>query len=241
MRTALVLTHVAFEDLGSLEAELLQAGFYIDMVDACTADFPALAAHEPDLLVVLGGPIGVYEQEAYPFIAEEIAMIRARLADRRPTLGICLGAQLMAAALRASVHPGTQGKELGWFPLTAGADVAAHDWFAPLLAPGLKVLHWHGDTFSLPEGATQLAATDRYPNQAFALGEHALALQFHPEVTVRGLERWYVGHACELASAGIDVAQLRADSYRYGPALEHVARQLWRDWLARVFQSQDAT
>jgi GMP synthase (glutamine-hydrolysing) len=231
MRKAIAITHVAFEDLGSLEKALKRANYGIEFVDACGTDLRAIDLN-PDLLVVLGGPIGVYEDETYPFLKTEIDLIRSRLAERRPTLGICLGAQLIAAAAGASVHPGTQGKEIGWGPIDAGRDAALHPEFAPLLADDLHVLHWHGDTFDLPAGAHHLAGTSAYPNQAFAIGRHALGLQFHPEVTAERLERWYVGHACELGSAGISVPKLRKQSEAFAPALQDAAERFWREWLA---------
>ena len=93
------------------------------------------------------------------------------------------------------------------------------------------MLHWHGDTFDLPHSAKLLASSDQYPHQAFSIGDHVLALQFHPEVTTKGLENWYVGHACELSHAKIDVRELRAQSVRNGAALESSAQRFWREWL----------
>lgn len=232
MRTALLITHVAFEDAGTLGDALLDSGFALTALDACTDNLGAIDALAPDLLVVMGGPIGAYEGNIYPSIDVEIALLRQRLAAERPTIGICLGAQLMAAALGARVYPGGNGKELGWAPVHAGPDAAMCPGFAGLLAAGLHMLHWHGDTFDLPSGALHLASTTQYAHQAFAVGEHALALQFHPEVKVDALERWYVGHACELSVAGIDIPQLRADGRHYGPALEVAATQFWKSWLA---------
>jgi GMP synthase (glutamine-hydrolysing) len=231
MRTALVITHVAFEDAGTLADAMVEAGFDITSIDACTADLTKVDALAPDLLVVMGGPIGAYEGNIYPFVDTEIALLRQRLAASRPTIGICLGSQMMAAALGARVYAGGNGKELGWTPIEAAADTAAVPGFDALLAPGLKVLHWHGDTFDLPAGAMHLARTAQYPNQAFAIGSHALALQFHPEVEVEALERWYVGHACELAGAKIDIPRLREAGLRYGPGLEKAAGDFWRQWL----------
>src|ERR1700722_4182995 len=233
--TALVITHVPFEDLGSLGIELTHAGFNIQGIDACTADLRAVDALEPDLMVVLGGPVGVYQSEAYPFIEVEKQLLRSRLSAKRATLGICLGAQLMAAALGARVYPGTNGQELGWAPILTDSDGSAPPWFRILLAPGLRVLHWHGDTFDLPAGTERLARTARYANQAFTLGNYALALQFHPEVTVQGLERWYVGHASELGQAGICVRRLREESRTFGPELEIAAKQVWQQLLDQLF------
>lgn len=228
---ALVLTHVAFEDPGSLSQVLAERGFSVRTLDACTADLSAIAPLEPELLIVMGGPIGVYESQAYPFVTQEIALLERRLRAQRATLGICLGAQLMAAALGAAVYAGKNGKEIGWGPLLPGADAGACAAMSELLGSDLQVLHWHGDTFELPPGASHLAATRQYAHQAFALGSYALALQFHPEVDAIGLERWYVGHACELAAARVDVAQLRAAAARHAPPLQHAARRFWRRWL----------
>lgn len=230
---AAVFSHLPFEDLGSLEPELLRRGFEIETIDAATARFPMQAAQDCDLLIVMGGPIGVYDSADYPFLAGEIESIGQRLAARRPTLGICLGAQLMAAALGARVYPGDRGAEIGWFPTSPAG--AHPDWFSPLLADGLRLFHWHGDTFDLPAGAQHLAGTELYPNQAFALEDYALALQFHPEVTELGLERWYVGHACELGQKNISVKELRDDARKYAPALLGAAGQFWKNWLDCIF------
>jgi GMP synthase (glutamine-hydrolysing) len=231
MRTALALTHVPFEDLGSLAEELAARDYEVQMVDACTMDLRTVDALAPALLIVLGGPIGVYETEAYPFLQWELELLRQRLAQKAPTLGICLGAQLMAAALGARVYPGRQGKEIGWAALVPGGNVSACPAIAELLIPDLPVLHWHGDTFDLPRGAAHLAASARYPNQAWSLGANILGLQFHPEVLTAGLERWYVGHASELAAARVDVPWLRSDGRMFGPGLYAAARLFWRRWL----------
>jgi GMP synthase (glutamine-hydrolysing) len=230
---ALVLSHLAFEDLGSLEAPLRQRGFEIETIDVATARFPLPQAASCDLLVVLGGPIGAYDHQDYPFLKDEIACIRERLSARKPILGICLGAQLMAAALGARVYPG-HGAEIGWSPLHAAPNASTPEWFSPLLAPGLSVFHWHGDTFDLPAGALHLASTDAYANQAFAIGDKALALQFHPEVTANGLERWYVGHACELRRAGIAPPTLRASAREHAAPLQAAAARFWKLWLDAV-------
>jgi GMP synthase (glutamine-hydrolysing) len=231
---AVVISHLAFEDLGSLEAPLRERGFKIESVLAATARFPLRQAESCDLLVVLGGPISVYDQQDYPFLKNEIACIAERLAARKPILGICLGAQLMAAALGARVYPGQHGAEIGWFPLQAASAAGPPEWFAPLLAHGLPVFHWHGDTFDLPNGTLHLAATEAYANQAFAVEDYALGLQFHPEVIADGLESWYVGHACELHHAGIAAADLRSSAREHAPALEEAASRFLNLWLDAI-------
>ena len=231
---AVVIQHVAFEDLGSLEPALVAAGYEIKALQAGVDDLGAYDAAAPDLLVVLGGPIGVYEQDNYPFLAHEIAMLSARLSARRPTLGICLGAQLMAAALGARVLPGENGKEIGWSALEPATAESRSGALAALFRPGISVLHWHGDTFELPDHVRHLASSAQYPNQAFAVDNFALALQFHPEVRLAQLERWYIGHACELAQAKIPIAELREAGLKHATALEQAAAPFWKAWLDSI-------
>ena len=229
-RTAVAIRHVPFEDLGILEGLLAARGFTIAYCEAGVDDVAAVHPVAPDLLVVLGGPIGAYEETAYPFVLDEVRLLERRLAAGRPTLGICLGAQLMARALGARVYPGGR-KEIGWGPLT----LTEAGRLSPLrfLAPeDTAVLHWHGDTFDLPAGATLLASTEPYERQAFAWGGHGLALQFHCEVTARGLERWFIGHACEIAGMpDIAVPHLRGDSARWAPILGPLGRKTFDAWL----------
>ena len=227
----MAIFHVPFEDLGTLEPELRNAGFEIHSLDASTSDLKNADTLAPDLLVVMGGPVGVYETEAYPFLEDEVVLIRKRLTAQKPTLGICLGAQLMAAALGARVYPGTKGKEIGWGALQKGRDAERCHSLQALFEEGVRVLHWHGDTFDLPVGAFHLARTSQYENQAFAMGNYALAMQFHPEVTASALERWYVGHCAELSGAGIPIPQLRRESIRFASQLQASAKVVWSEWL----------
>ncbi len=220
------IRHLAFEDLGLFGEVLSAAGWSISYHEAGLEDLDAPIL-EADLAVVLGGPIGVYEADRYPFLTAELAALEKRLATGLPTLGICLGVQLMATALGARIYPGGR-KELGWneVRLTEAGRTSplAH-------LDGRPVLHWHGDTFDLPAGANLLASTDLYENQAFSLGNHALALQFHAEADGLRIEQWLIGHTCELTSAGIDIPALRARSQETGPALRAADMALVTDWL----------
>jgi GMP synthase (glutamine-hydrolysing) len=190
-------------------------------------------AVRPDLVVVLGGPIGAYEDAAYPFLGDELRLIEHRLRANRPTLGICLGAQLIARALGARVHPGSV-KEIGWAPLTL-TEAGKRSPLRFIAQGGGIVLHWHGDTFELPDGAVHLASSALYENQAFSWGQSALALQFHAEAGGRGLERWFVGHAAEIgAQPGLSVAVLRADTARFTPAVTAAGQAFFDAWLTSV-------
>lgn len=228
IRTALGLRHVMFEDAGLIAPLLQERGITLDYLDVPSSTLTQTDVLSPDLLVILGGPVGVYETGDYPWLENEAALIRARLQMSRPTLGICLGAQLMASALGARVYPGP-AREIGWAPVTLTSDGKA----SPLShIENTPVLHWHGDTFDLPEGATRLASTTLTPNQAFAIGDHALGLQFHLEAHEQNLERWFVGHAVEIAATpDTSVQTLRADTQKYSAALEHSARRAIQAWL----------
>ncbi|RXT19741.1 glutamine amidotransferase [Rhizobium leguminosarum] len=229
-RSVQAIRHIGFEDLGSFQAPLREAGYEIEYVDVAEQEERNLDPLAADLLVVLGGPIGVNDHQAYPVITEEIELLRARLAADRPTLGICLGAQVMAAALGARVYPGS-AKEIGWSPLELAATAAPN----PLA--GLKnvpVLHWHGDTFHLPDGCVLIASTPICRNQAFSRGPNILGLQFHPEALAARFEHWLLGHASELATAGISPVALRRDTELNGKMLEEAGTRLLAEWLARL-------
>jgi GMP synthase (glutamine-hydrolysing) len=225
-----VIRHVAFEDLGVL-AELFAArGWNVSYIEAPVADWAAFDPLAPDLLVVLGGPIGVYEDDLYPFLKHEMAALERRLAADKPTLGICLGAQLIAGALGARVYPNRE-KEIGWSPLI----LSAAGYKSPVRHLGPEetfMFHWHGDTFDLPKDASLLAGTGVCFHQIFSWGKNTLGFQCHPEVLGHDLEKWYVGHAVEVAATqGAHVKTLRADTKRYAAALEKQARLCFGEWL----------
>jgi GMP synthase (glutamine-hydrolysing) len=231
MLATLAFRHVPFEDLGLLEPLLAERGHRIRYLDVPVATLDGVDPLAPDLLVVLGGPIGVYENDIYPFLDPETALIAQRLRAMRPTLGLCLGSQLMARALGARVYP-SGAKEIGWWPV--GLSDAGHDSCLRHL-DGTAVLHWHGDTFDLPDGAVHLASTPLCRNQAFSHGRHALALQFHAEAAGVGMEAWFVGHTGEIArTPGISVPQLRADTARCTPAIMRQGRECFSEWLSSL-------
>lgn len=230
MKTAIAIRHLDFEDLGTLAPLLAARGYALRYLDAGTdalhgAGLADMAA--ADLLVVLGGPIGAFDDALYPFLADELAVVRARLHSRRPLLGICLGAQLIARALGADVAS-MGAKEIGFGPLALTAQGEA----SALAALGqVPVLHWHGDRFEIPAGASLLAGTDLCAHQAFSLGPQVLALQCHLEADPERIERWLLGHACELAQAGIDPRLLRAQAAALRAALPRAAQAVFGAWL----------
>jgi len=228
--TVMVWRHVAFETLGILEDLFTARGWDFAYVDIPTADLNAVDVLTPRLLVVLGGPIGVNDSHDYPFLTQEIALLKKRLDAGQPTLGICLGAQLIAKALGANVYRGPQ-PEIGWKPLLLTAAGKASP-IKHLSAAHTFMFHWHGDTFDLPKGAVLLAGTETCLHQIFAWGDATLAFQCHPEVRGRELENWFVGHTVEIATSGrTTVRLLRADSQRYAPTLEKAGTACLGEWL----------
>jgi len=237
MKSAIAIRHVKFEDLGAFAPALEAAGYAVQYLDIGEAALHGLRPEAADLVVVLGGPISVYEEANYPFLNDEIAFIERRLAAGRPLMGICLGAQLIARAAGARVYPsGT--KEIGIGPVTL-TEAGRASCLRPFAAEP-ATLHWHGDTFDLPAGAALLASTEVCENQAFALGRNVIAFQFHPEADTARIEQWLVGHTLELASAGIDIPVLRREALACREELRRKAETVAAAWLDGLSESPAA-
>ena len=226
---AIIVQHERSEDEGLIGPALKRAGF--ELVHRFRG------VHHQDveaaLVVVLGGRVGVYEADRHPFLLEERALLAERLANDRPCLGICLGAQLLASAAGAENFKGKNGLEVGVAPVRLTREAAADPAFSAA-PPKLTVAHWHGDTFGPVPGATLLASTDRYSQQAFRLGR-SYGLQFHLELTAEAFGQWLTAGEAELVAAGKDLAALRAQLGKLKGAeaagvalLERLAEQLAR-------------
>ncbi|HWP84832.1 MAG TPA: gamma-glutamyl-gamma-aminobutyrate hydrolase family protein [Terriglobia bacterium] len=227
----LVIRHVEHEHIGTLAAALESAGQafrYLDVFrGAAVPDNPARWSG----LIVMGGPMGVYEADRYPFLAAEMRLIRQAAEQSLPVLGICLGSQLIAGALGARVYPGPH-KEIGWYPVhvTAPAEDIAQEIPASFLA-----FHWHGDTFDLPPGAVRLFRSPLYENQGFRWGDSVYGLQFHFEVNAAMISQWLEDPGCraEIAAVpGLDPGALWRDTERYAPALERLSFRVFSKFLA---------
>jgi len=201
-RRLLVFQHVAFEILGTLNPLLKAHGFRIKYVN-----FGRHPQARPSLegyhgLVVLGGPMSVYDDERHPHLLTELRLIESALEREIPILGICLGAQLLARALGAQVRPNIE-KEIGWYDV-ALTEAGRRDSLFSHFGERERIFQWHGDTFDTPAGGVHLASSDACANQAFRYGDHAYGLQFHLEVDEPLIERWLSVpvHLEELASLG---------------------------------------
>ncbi len=229
MPTAVVVRHEPMVALGNFEPVLRERGYRIVFVDAWSQTFAAdlAAVADAELLVVLGSARGVYEADEHPFIGTELAFVRARLASERPTLGVCFGAQLIAAALGSEVRQGGS-VEVGYRdvrPTDAGLDSPVRHIL------DVPVAEWHGDTFELPEGVTRLASSAAYANEAYGAGDWLLAVQFHPELTDAMHEEWLVADAAYVERAGYDAEALRLDRERFGAGMQAASARMLGAYL----------
>jgi len=175
------LKHVTFEGPGAIAHWAGSRGHRLSTVGLHAGE--SIPSPEGcDMLVIMGGPMNIYEENKYPWLAQEKAAIRTAIDAGKVVLGICLGAQLIADALGSKVAMGPE-IEIGWFPIQRSADCPK---ILPLPEP-LRVFHWHGDNCELPDGAVCIASSEVCPNQAFVYQEHVLGLQCHLETTREGI------------------------------------------------------
>ena len=230
-KTALIIRHVPYEGVAGYRVPIEAAGYHVDRIDVSDAGFSDVDLTAPDLLIMMGGPMGVYEQDRYPWIACQLRRLALRLASDRPTLGVCFGAQMMATALGAQVYAGPV-KEVGFHPIEVHGHVSGN----PLRhLTDTPILHWHGDTFTLPDNVELLASSHVYEHQAFRRGGNILALQFHAEMGLDPrFDAWVEQWPESVVEAGGDEASLRQAHDHYGPGAVEAGRAVIRDWLEGV-------
>lgn len=234
-KTALVLQNYQFDPLGNFKPVLRAHGFTITVLQL-SQDQDKLAKQDPlapDLLVVLGGSMGAYEEKKIPFLPHEIRILQMRLQQKRPSFGICLGAQLMAHALGARTYAGSI-KELGRYPLEATPE-GMRSPLAPLLQPDSQVYQSHGDHYDAPPGATILAKTSTYAYQAFSVGTYAMATQFHPEVTPRMMTQWEWFVALPNTPGGNQkILEVMTQTATLWPRMQPRIQRFYETWLQQA-------
>ncbi|MGO9874670.1 MAG: type 1 glutamine amidotransferase [Acidimicrobiia bacterium] len=235
MKPILVVQHAELEGPAELSATLQRAKCNVTVIRTDLGQLLPSDLADYVGLIVMGGPMSATSDDNFPSRRAELALLRIALAESMPTLGVCLGAQLLAAAAGAEVYLGEE-PEIGWRPVMFTAAAGADPLLSDLESP-LTVLHWHGETFDLPSDAVHLAESSLYTNQAFRLGSAAWGLQFHIEVDEAAVERFVTafpddaarspgGAASIRADADAAIARLRDVHQRVGTRFAHLAQQL---------------
>lgn len=210
------LQHVPFEGLAAIEDWTKQQSHTLT---ATRWYEPATLPQQEDfdMLVVMGGPMGIYDEADHPWLRDEKQFVRQSVDAGKPVLGVCLGSQLLADVLGAKVYA-NRHKEIGWFPVR----------FDPELYDGeLVVCHWHGDTFDLPEGAVRLAESAACKNQAYRFGDRVYGLQFHLEMTPSSVEGMIAACGQELVKAEwVQGAEEMRNGLHYAEATHNVLFRL---------------
>lgn len=233
IRNATIFRHSIPDSSGTIGQVLRARDIDITLVDSFFEPLTHFDPLQPDLLVVMGGACGVYQADHYGFLKDEKNILEKRLAADRPTIGICLGAQLIAAALGEKVYKGSAGPEIGWHALTlteAGQNSPARHFDSDRT----QVVQWHGDTFDLPQGATLLASTPQYENQIFQWGRNTMGFQCHVEMTPYLLQNLIVGAAGAVYDGSINLTKMRAATERWATIMQGQTETFLNEWLDQV-------
>jgi GMP synthase (glutamine-hydrolysing) len=231
--TWLVLRHVPAEGLGLLANVLREHGIHHRYLDLPRGDPPPRDLRGVGGLIVLGGPMAVYEAERHPFLAIESGLVERALTAGRPVLGICLGAQLIANVLGTRVYAGER-REVGWAPISL-TDDGRDDPVFGLMEPRLTVFHMHGDTYELPPDARNLARSSLYEQQAFRLGDLVYGLQFHLEFTETMIQRLVSEPESRayITGAGVDPQALLGETPGYVRQLGGVVQKVFSEFFSQ--------
>ncbi|MDH4120709.1 MAG: gamma-glutamyl-gamma-aminobutyrate hydrolase family protein [Deltaproteobacteria bacterium] len=235
MSSVYVLQHLPIEPPGLIARAFHQRGRHLHYCRPDTPPYPPENLDKCAALVVMGGPMGAYEQDAHPWMAPEIALIRRAMDSGLPVLGICLGAQLMAAALGAKVYKGQAGLEVGWCPITLAPEAHNDPLFRHLgeCSNGPGVFQWHGDTFDLPPQATLLASSQKYPHQAFRY-KNSYGLQFHLEADEKIITRWLREDPHYPAQAGTSAELIRSQIHPFPQQVHQMGEALFGAFVEMI-------
>ena len=223
MKPVVVLQHIACETLGTFESRLALQKIPFRYIQSYLGGSLPTTPEDFSALIVMGGPMGVYEENKYPFLTDEKRLMERAIRAGRPVLGVCLGSQLLASVLGANVRKGTQ-KEIGWYPVR----------FSGGSKKTVTAFHWHGDIFDLPKGATALASSDLTAVQAYRYSDNTYGYLFHMEVTEPMIREWVRSFAEELSSASIDPKRILEDIPDHLPALNALGDETFDGWMRQI-------
>jgi GMP synthase (glutamine-hydrolysing) len=228
-----VLQHHPVENLGSIADALEGAALAWQYVHVNDGQPVPASMKGAGGLIVMGGPMGVYQTDRYPWLRDEMRLIEDAMKLNLPVLGVCLGAQILASALGANVERNPAGKEIGWHPIRL-SDSAKDDRLMRGLPAAMTPFHWHGDIFDLPTGAISLASSEKTPCQAFRHGDKTYGFQFHFEVTRDGVAAMAAAFAKELVRENIPADRLMAQAAEFIPPLEKISDTVFSRWAAPI-------
>jgi GMP synthase (glutamine-hydrolysing) len=228
-----VLQHHPAENLGSIADALEGAALAWQYVHVNDGQPVPASMKGAGGLIVMGGPMSVYQTDRYPWLRDEIRLIEDAAKSNLPVLGVCLGAQIVAAALGAKVDRNPAGKEIGWHPIRLH-DSAKDDRLMRGLPATMTPFHWHGDIFELPPGALSLASSEKTPCQAFRHGDKTYGFQFHLEVTHESVAAMATAFAKELVRENIPADRMIAQADEFLPALEKISDTVFSRWASPI-------
>lgn len=232
MSKVIALYHAQSEGLGTIAVALDRANIQVEHVHIYRGDRVPRSIGDARGLVVMGGPMSVYEADRYNHLRDELSLIEEALSKDVPLLGVCLGSQLLAAALGAQVVPGER-KEIGWYDVSLSAAAFEDPLFGELPSQ-FKAFHWHGDIFELPRGAHHLASSELTSNQAFRFGRQAYGVLFHLEVNRESVGLMAEEFEAELYDQGSSCRELSHQTDLFISPLEGFGKQVFSRWAALV-------
>lgn len=225
-----VLQHTAAETLGTIQDALTDAGREARYVRPFLGDSVPAHLGGVEGLILMGGPMGVRDAETHPFLRQEMRLVEQALHDGKPVLGVCLGSQLLAAALGAPVRRAQRG-EIGWYPVR-WSEAARGDRLCGGLPDTFTAFHWHGDVFDLPDGAVSLASSDRTSHQAYRFGESAYGFLFHMEITEEMVREMIRNFSGQMRAEGLSGEDLYAGVASHLEPLSRIAEVVFGRWAA---------